>query len=967
MATSFLPKFADLVRVTCTTVGTGNLIPGPVVAGFVSFSAALSVGDRFYYSVAGVDKPAESEVGRGTLNADGSIAREAIGGTLTNFTSGQKTISLVVGAEWFRTAASGGGGSAAPVAPLFSEIGAGRFGTARRIDTAGRNGVGLAPATYVRDPDQTTLTTIGQGLVNALPSGEQTAATTAVRAILDRVRMRDLDGVWWVIDDDGQEVHAGHFGAVGDASNLYAAGTVSGTDNAAAIQALIDWRVYLKAGTSSSKKDIVLPPGDFRLGKGLQLSYGDTFRTVRMRGAGRGSGNGGGTTLWADFDSHPLIAVHNARQGRIEGMNLVSPMGRAWTYNKQFGSIEHVSMTSFGLDERDITHWNNPAQPNRSPLLRYNPHAAIAIDPYAGTAASAPVGWAASTGIALGEYRTANGKLFIARAVGTTAASGTGPNVVADRIADGTVRWAYVGPASQAVRYPDANPPAFLPAAQRITYGKGTGSSNVLIEDINIEGFAVGFVSFPSGADGNGDFLALRDCDFASCPIAVSIGQTQARNNDLYRVNFNTLHTVLDGLTHGKQNGRVAGVWTDCSGSSATQLFHIGCSGSRGQLEINGLYWEVLWRIGQFGTSGSDGAAITFNGGGLSFGTHSTAAGRRGVPMYLYGRDDGGDGAGGENMPVVLRDIDITDFAGVAVMRAVNNHFENVQFRAIDVGENAVSTAWRARALNTLAGGVVVPRHTFRRDHVIRYHAQNETSLGNQRITTTSGSFAASSRDYPVSLYTPSLSPAGGVGVEVIANPRRVATLAKESFANVALTGGTLSFDYVDANETTQNLLELKVGSVIYDDNQGFVFIVSARSAMSDRYRYSAVLQNGYSTTVGGTISLEQPFSASAGNFHFAGGGVFTPIYPLFGDLTTGSTTIANCQRGDGWAGFIANNAGCPVQPGDIIWINQMAEQGFLLSPGKKVTGLAAGAITIDGGPFATATRVRFPLWVRGL
>lgn len=966
MPASFSPKFADLVRVMCTSAGTGNLVPGAAVLGFTSFSAALTVGDRFYYSIAGVDKPGESEVGRGTLLADGSIAREAIGGVLTNFTAGQKTISLVVGAEWFRSA--GGGGSSAPAAPLFSEIAASRFGAgARRINSGGRTAVGVAPATYVRDPDQTVLTTIGQALVNALPSGEQAAATSAVRAILDRIRVSDADGVWWVIDDEGQEVHAGHFGAIGDASNLYAAGTVSGTDNAAAIQALIDWRVYLRAGTASAKRDLVIPAGDFKLSRGLQLSYGDTFRTVRLRGAGRGSGNGGGTTLWADFDSHPLIAIHNARSGRVTGMNLISPMGRAWTYNKQFGSIEHVAMTSYGLDERDITQWNDPALPNRSALLRYNPHSGIAIDPYAGAAANVPVPWTVGTPVALGEYRTVNGKLFICRAVGTTAASGSGPNAVADKIADGTARWAYVGPSSQAVRYPDANPPAFLPAAQRITYGKGTGSSNVLVDDVNIEGFAVGFVSFPSGADGNGDFLALRDCDITSCPIALSIGQTQARNNDLTRVNFNGHHTVLDGLTHGKQNGRVGGVWTDCSGSSATQLFHIGCTGTRGQLEINGLYWEILWRIGQFGTQGADGAALSFNGGGISFSTHLAANGRRGVPLYLYGRDDSPSGAGGENMPVVFRDVDITDFAGVAVMRAVNNHFENVQFRAVDAGNGTVTSGWRSRALNTLAGGVVVPRHAVRRHHIIRYRGHDETNLGGQRVTVSSAMNAASSRDYPASMYTPSLMPGGGYGAEAIVNPQRVVALAKASFANVALAARTLTFDYLGTSEASHNQAELKVGAVLFEDDQGFVFVITARTLLADRFRYTAELQNGYSYSAGGAIQYEQPFSASAGNFHLAGGGFFTPVYPLFGDLAAGSATIANCQRGDGWGGFIANNAACPIQPGDQLWVNQMTDHGFLIGPGKKVTALAAGAITVDGGASATATRVRFPLWVRGL
>lgn len=104
MAGSFQPKFIDLVRNYTTTVGTGDFTLGPAVNGFASFTAACQVGDSFYYSALGVDKPAETEVGRGTLLADGVISREPIGGVATSFSSGTKSIALVAAAEWFEAA-----------------------------------------------------------------------------------------------------------------------------------------------------------------------------------------------------------------------------------------------------------------------------------------------------------------------------------------------------------------------------------------------------------------------------------------------------------------------------------------------------------------------------------------------------------------------------------------------------------------------------------------------------------------------------------------------------------------------------------------------------------------------------------------------------------------------------------------------------------------------------------------------
>lgn len=101
MALSFTPKFANMVRVTTSTQGTGPFLCGPAVTGFASFAESVSAGDSFYYSVQGVDKPQEREVGRGTYLANGTITRQPISGTLTHFSSGAKTIALVAAAEWY--------------------------------------------------------------------------------------------------------------------------------------------------------------------------------------------------------------------------------------------------------------------------------------------------------------------------------------------------------------------------------------------------------------------------------------------------------------------------------------------------------------------------------------------------------------------------------------------------------------------------------------------------------------------------------------------------------------------------------------------------------------------------------------------------------------------------------------------------------------------------------------------------
>src|SRR5690242_5468129 len=100
----FQPRFVDLVRNYTTTTGTSDFALGAAVNGYSDFAVACQVGDSFYYSALGVDNPGETEVGRGTLLPGGKIARDPVGGTKTNFSSGTKSVALIAAAEWFGAA-----------------------------------------------------------------------------------------------------------------------------------------------------------------------------------------------------------------------------------------------------------------------------------------------------------------------------------------------------------------------------------------------------------------------------------------------------------------------------------------------------------------------------------------------------------------------------------------------------------------------------------------------------------------------------------------------------------------------------------------------------------------------------------------------------------------------------------------------------------------------------------------------
>lgn len=203
MPASFTPRFVDLVRTNTSTQGTGAIVPGSAVQGFSTFSEALSVGDQFYYCVQGVDKPLEREVGRGTLLQNGSIARQPLNNTLTNFSSGAKTISLVTAAEWFAQQQSISAGAMSMVAgrPALAAAsnGAPTAGDARYLREAGRDGLfvfeaGNLAALVSADPLQ--------GMCVA-PSGAPTGASGAwVRRVEGPINVRWFGAAADFVTDD---------------------------------------------------------------------------------------------------------------------------------------------------------------------------------------------------------------------------------------------------------------------------------------------------------------------------------------------------------------------------------------------------------------------------------------------------------------------------------------------------------------------------------------------------------------------------------------------------------------------------------------------------------------------------------------------------------------------------------------------------------------------------------------------
>lgn len=100
--------FADRVKETSTTTGTGNVTLAGAVTGFRTFNAALGTDSFFGYCIEAVDgsgvPSGDWEVGMGRLSASTTLVRVRVysssnANALVNFAAGTKNVFCVFSAQ----------------------------------------------------------------------------------------------------------------------------------------------------------------------------------------------------------------------------------------------------------------------------------------------------------------------------------------------------------------------------------------------------------------------------------------------------------------------------------------------------------------------------------------------------------------------------------------------------------------------------------------------------------------------------------------------------------------------------------------------------------------------------------------------------------------------------------------------------------------------------------------------------
>ena len=257
----FTPKFVDLVRNVTTVQGSGPAALGAAVPGYAGFAETIALGEQFYYCIQGVDKPAEREVGRGTMQAGGTILRDPIGSAATNFTGGTKTIALVAAAEWFSRIELGG------------QAGASGISVATRIALAAKTIVG-ATSTILSESGREGLFVFDPANLSAKVSSDPAQGIYVAPATAPT----GASGAWVRKFSGGVDVR--WFGAKGDGAT---------NDGAAFLAAL----AYLKSqatvgyGYSKGSSQLFVPSGVYFLGTNtLDISHSLTMYGEGQRASG---------------------------------------------------------------------------------------------------------------------------------------------------------------------------------------------------------------------------------------------------------------------------------------------------------------------------------------------------------------------------------------------------------------------------------------------------------------------------------------------------------------------------------------------------------------------------------------------------------------------------------------------------------------------------------------------------------
>lgn len=514
-------------------------------------------------------------------------------------------------------------------------------------------------------------------------------------------------------------------------------------------------------------------------------------------------------------------------------------------------------------------------------------------------------------------------------------------------------------PADPTYHYRDIDYPAAMGAVTQ--YSKAF-SSNVIIENCSFWGCGmVAVVVHPNkDSDGNGDFIRLKSCSFYGTPVGMSIGQTQARLNSFDGVDFGAVHTAITTKLHGKQNGVFTEAWNcHCSG---IQIFDFQDTSIAGHITLN-FYGEELWRVGSVVSSSAASLKLILHNCKLSFECqHDRTAGpnSRGVPTTMIG--------GKGRFPIEINAGAFVNYFGCFMIDHSCSEITISGTMMIPRPESS-GTIQEKCFLNATMGGLVFDRLAFSEElgeiHPQFAYWNLDTGADFQRLMPGRRWRSCRWLCTPLWLERHSSTSQGDLDEGVFISNNRMWVYGIGGFF---LSGGPLTLIDLVLTATTpvswgdvqHHLFGPEPGDFMLHNESQTVFICMTRVGHACTFKQA----NNYKGLV-----ARDPINLTTGSFWGANTRYYSPFFPIYGVITTGTNTITDAgSRPDGGGTQVPGQLANDIKVNDYIAVDA-ALKPYLDPFSCKITSIneTTGVITLNGNAVGSSggKRVRIGTFIR--
>lgn len=508
--------------------------------------------------------------------------------------------------------------------------------------------------------------------------------------------------------------------------------------------------------------------------------------------------------------------------------------------------------------------------------------------------------------------------------------------------------------------YPNMAIPSWM--SNQTQYGK-VYSSNVRFSNVSAEGFVVGCVVQPSGADSNGDYVHFDNCYINYNVYGFSVCNSQARLMSFLNGTINSNHTGVVTGVHGAQVGKPSFLFTNVEMGACIRVFDIPTLSYGGSPTFDHCYGEIVYRLGDGVASSSGPTGITFNQCEWGF-----TAVTNGVPRDIIKNTGPTIFRGGSlamTMPVGQEEYPAQIHFDVP---STQLKFEGNP--TIGVGLGSITSSAIKNSINGTGG--VVARNlgtSVTGDWTIggRWNMVTGASSG---VADFNNDTVTSNRALGIHIY------AKRARAQALANRDQGFLVNSEVGAYDKTTNGMgygtggISIATSGRTVTITNIYSALfdaavqaggcVGDIAYDGATGTVFVVKALTLGA-----TATLKLYALTNFTKTGNLNSAFTAT-GILYCANCRRYTPEQVTRCTLNTGSANLTPFQRPDSYTTYI-NDSTSGVAVNDYISVVQEADY-WNSTAGAKITAInntGSGTVTLVAAPVYNQSLRRVECCVR--